>query len=94
MNLQGSIPEFILIFTGKSHDVHILNHLAFQPGAFYVMDRAYLDYERLYAIDQAGDEGGNHSRALYSLRTSDPSVLTAYRFIRHAFRSLTVALPF
>ena len=53
MNLQGSIPEFILISTGKMHDVHILDHLAFQPGAFYVMDRAYLDYERLYAIDQA-----------------------------------------
>jgi len=53
MNLQGSIPEFILISTGKTHDVHVLDHLAFQPGAFYVMDRAYLDYERLYAIDQA-----------------------------------------
>ena len=53
MNLQGNIPEFILISTGKTHDVHVLDHLAFQPGAFYVMDRAYLDYERLYAIDQA-----------------------------------------
>jgi hypothetical protein len=53
MNLQGSIPEFILISTGKTHDVHALDHLAFQPGAFYVMDRAYLDYKRLYAIDQA-----------------------------------------
>ena len=53
MNLQGSIPEFILISTGKTHDVHVLDHLAFQPGAFYVMDRAYLDYERLYTIHQA-----------------------------------------
>ena len=53
MNLQGSIPEFILISTGKTHDVRVLDHLAFQPGAFYVMDRAYLDYERLYSIDQA-----------------------------------------
>jgi hypothetical protein len=53
MNLQGNIPEFILISTGKTHDVHILDHLAFQPGAFYVMDRAYLDYERLYTIHQA-----------------------------------------
>jgi len=53
MNLQGSIPEFILVSTGKTHDVHILDHLAFQPGAFYVMDRAYLDYERLYAIHQS-----------------------------------------
>ena len=53
MNLQGNIPEFILISTGKTHDVHVLDHLAFQPGAFYVMDRAYLDYERLYTIHQA-----------------------------------------
>lgn len=53
MNLQGSIPEFILISTGKTHDVHVLDHLAFQPGAFYVMDRAYLDYERLYTIHQS-----------------------------------------
>jgi len=53
MNLQGSIPEFILVSTGKTHDVHVLDHLVFQPGAFYVMDRAYLDYERLYAIHQS-----------------------------------------
>jgi len=53
MNLQGSIPEFILVSTGKTHDVHVLDHLAYQPGAFYVMDRAYLDYERLYAIHQS-----------------------------------------
>ena len=53
MNLQGNIPEFILITTGKTHDVHALDHLVFQPGAFYVMDRAYLDYERLYTIDQS-----------------------------------------
>ena len=53
MNLQGSIPEFILVSTGKTHDVQILDHLAFQPGAFYVTDRAYLDYERLYTIHQA-----------------------------------------
>jgi len=53
MNLQGSIPEFILISTGKTHDVNILDYLEYQPGAFYVMDRAYVDYARLYAIDQA-----------------------------------------
>ena len=53
MNLQGSIPEFILVSSGKTHDVHFLDHLAFQPGAFYVMDRAYLDYERLYTIHQS-----------------------------------------
>jgi hypothetical protein len=53
LNIQGNIPEFILISTGKLHDVNVLDHMIFQPGAFYVMDRGYLDFERLYNINQA-----------------------------------------
>jgi hypothetical protein len=53
INLQGNIPEFILISSGKMHDVNALDYLTFQPGAFYVMDRAYLDYERLYTLHQS-----------------------------------------
>ena len=53
INLQGNIPEFILISSGKMHDVNALDYITFQPGAFYVMDRGYLDYKRLYAINQA-----------------------------------------
>jgi len=53
LNIQGDIPEFILISTGKLHDVNVLDHMIFQPGAFYVMDRGYLDFERLYKINQA-----------------------------------------
>jgi len=53
INLQGNIPEFILISSGKMHDVNALDYLIFQPGAFYVMDRGYLDYKRLYTIHQA-----------------------------------------
>ena len=53
MNLQGSIPEFILISDGKLHDVNVLDYLLPVPGAYYVMDRGYLDFERLYVIDQA-----------------------------------------
>ena len=53
MDLQGSIPDFILISPGKTHDVHLLDHIIFQPGAFYIMDRAYLDYERLYTIHKS-----------------------------------------
>jgi transposase len=52
MNLRGSIPEFIHISDGKIHDVNILDLLAPTPGAFYVMDRAYLDFERLYKLHQ------------------------------------------
>jgi len=51
LNLRGSIPEFILISDGKMHDVNILDYLMPLPGAYYLMDRGYLDFERLYEID-------------------------------------------
>jgi IS4 transposase len=50
---SGSIPEFIHISDGKLHDVNILDILITQPGCFYVMDRAYLDFARLYAVRQS-----------------------------------------
>lgn len=53
LNLQGDIPEFILISDGKLHDVNVLDHLMPVPGAYYVMDRGYLDFERLYVLHQA-----------------------------------------
>ncbi len=53
MNLQGNIPEFILISDGKLHDVNALDYLIPSPGAYYVMDRGYLDFTRLYELDQA-----------------------------------------
>ncbi len=53
MNLQGNIPEFILISDGKLHDVNVLDLLLPVPGAYYVMDSGYLDFERLYAMHQA-----------------------------------------
>jgi hypothetical protein len=53
LNLQGNIPEFILISDGKLHDVNVLDHLVPVPGAYYVMDRGYLDFERLYILHQA-----------------------------------------
>jgi len=53
LNLRGSIPEFIHITKGKIHDVNILDLLISEPGSFYVMDRGYLDFKRLYAIHQA-----------------------------------------
>jgi hypothetical protein len=53
LNLQGSIPEFILISDGKLHDVNVLDYLVPSPGAYYVMDRGYLDFTRLYDLHQA-----------------------------------------
>ncbi len=46
LNLQGNIPEFILISDGKLHDVNVLDYLVPAPGAYYVMDRGYLDFAR------------------------------------------------
>jgi len=53
LNLQGNIPEFILISDGKLHDVNVLDYLVPMPGAYYVMDRGYLDFARLYELHQA-----------------------------------------
>ncbi len=53
LNLRGSIPEFIHISDGKLHDVNVLDILIVQPGSFYLMDRGYLDFARLYMIQQA-----------------------------------------
>jgi hypothetical protein len=50
LNLRGSIPEFIHISQGKMHDVNILDLLIPQPGSYYVMDRGYLDFRRLYVL--------------------------------------------
>jgi len=48
LDLRGAIPTFIRITEGKLHDVHFLDELILEAGAFYVMDRGYLDYARLY----------------------------------------------
>lgn len=54
LDLRGAIPAFIFISDGKLHDVNMLDILLPEPGAFYVMGRGYLDFERLYALHQAG----------------------------------------
>ena len=54
LDLRGSIPSFIFISDGKMHDVNILDRLQPEPGAFYVMDRGYVDFKRLARLDEAG----------------------------------------
>jgi hypothetical protein len=54
LDLRGNIPAFIHISDGKTHEVNMLDMLAFEAGAFYVMDRGYLDFSRLFALHQAG----------------------------------------
>ena len=50
LDLHGNIPTFIRITDGKTHDVNILDELLPEPGSFYVMDRAYVDFERLFVF--------------------------------------------
>jgi hypothetical protein len=52
LDLRGDIPTFIWITDGKVHDVNVLDQLIPEPGAIYVMDRAYLDFQRLYQLHQ------------------------------------------
>lgn len=54
LDLRGAIPSFIHLSDATMQDVNVLDLLLPEPGAFYVMDRAYLDLDRLYALDQAG----------------------------------------
>lgn len=54
LDLRGNIPSFIHISDGKIHEVNILDHLLPEPGAFYIMDRGFLDFERLYRFHIAG----------------------------------------
>jgi len=50
IDLRGNIPCFIRITHGKTHDVTVLDHLPIEPGAFYMMDRGYIDFGRLHAF--------------------------------------------
>ena len=53
LDLRGNIPSFIHISDGKLHEVNVLDLLIPEPGSFYIMDRGYLDYERLHRLTQA-----------------------------------------
>ena len=51
--LLGNIPSFILISDSKLHDIHVLDHLIYEPGSFYVKDRGLIDFSRLYHLHNA-----------------------------------------
>lgn len=75
LDLCGAIPAFIHISDGKLHDVNVLDILPLEAGAFYVMDRGYVDFERLYAMHQVGAffvtraKAGMDARRVYSAPT-------------------------
>lgn len=75
LDLRGAIPAFIHISGGKMHEVNVLDFLPVEAGAFYVMDRGYLDFARLYKLHQAGTffvtraKRGMNARRVYSAKT-------------------------
>jgi len=52
LNLKTAIPEFILFSNASVHDVNVIDHICFESNSFYIMDRGYVDYKRLYKIHQ------------------------------------------
>jgi hypothetical protein len=54
LDLRGNIPTFTHISDGKVHEVNVLDQLLPEPGAFYIMDRVFLDFARLYRFHEAG----------------------------------------
>ena len=72
IDLHGSIPSFIHISDGKMHDVNALDLITYERGAYYVLDRGYLDFERLNTLHRAGSffvtraKRGMNARRLYS----------------------------
>ena len=52
LNLRGNIPNFIVISGGKTHEVNTLDQLRYAPGAYYLMDRGFNDFKRLYRLHQ------------------------------------------
>ena len=68
LDLRGAIPTFILISDGKLHDVNVLDILPPEAGAFYIMDRAYLDFDRLNALHQAGAFFVTHAKSNFRFK--------------------------
>jgi hypothetical protein len=92
LDLRGSIPTFIHISDGKLHDVNVLDILPVEAGAFYVMDRGYLDFTRLHAMHQAGAffvtraKRGMDARRVYSSPTQrDAGVICDQRVMLNGF---------
>jgi hypothetical protein len=54
LDIRGSIPAFFDMTSGKVNDVNYLDHIVFEAGAFYIMDRGYVDFERLHRIQERG----------------------------------------
>ena len=85
MDLRGSIPSFIKITYGKGHDINILDELIQEPGSFYVMDRGYLDFARLYAL--------NLYLAFFVVRSKMSTILLCWKPENLTFLTNNLTLP-
>ena len=81
LDLHGNIPTFIRVTDGKAHDVNILDEIFPEAGAFYVMDRGYIDFERLYVFTL--------SAAFFVVRTKE-NVLLQRRYSQPVDKSTGV----
>ena len=94
LDLRGNIPAFIHISDGKTHEVNVLDMLPIEAGAFYVMDRGYLDFSWLFALHQAGAffvtraKRGLDTRRVYSKPTDrNTGVICDQRIALNGFYS-------
>jgi transposase len=78
LDLRGNIPAFLRVTTGDLHDVNILDQILPEPGAFYIMDRAYIDFERIYQL---------HLGAAFFVTSSKRNVLMERRYSRPVDKS-------
>lgn len=92
LDLRGNIPAFIHISDGKTHEVNVLDILTIEAGAFYVMDRGYLDFRRLFSMHQAGAffvtraKRGMDARRVYSMPNErDTGIICDQRIALNGF---------
>ena len=78
LDLRGNIPAFLRVTTGDLHDVNILDEILPEPGAFYIMDRAYIDFARLYQL---------HLAAAFFVTRSKRNILMDRRYSRPVDKS-------
>ena len=95
LDLRGAIPAFIYLSDGKTHDTKVLDMLVFEPGAFYVMDRGYMDFQRLFRLHQSGAffvtraKNNLRARRVYSAPTDrDTGVIADQRVTLEGFYAI------
>jgi hypothetical protein len=99
LDLRGNIPTFVSITDAKTHDVNILDELLPEPGSIYVMDRAYLDFERLYRMHRElaffilRAKSNTKLRRLYSAPVDRSTGLICDQTVRLVVEKSAIAYP-